>query len=69
MPLDFVQQDKAPRPDPLRPVACKIGPPWVVFVLARPTDAQLDWDLGQLETRSTCQARCHVPRSVPEQFF
>ena len=69
MPLDFVQQDKAPRPDPLRPVACKIGPPWVVFVLARPTDAQLDWDLGQLETRSTCRARCHVPRSVPEQFF
>lgn len=30
-----------------------VGPPWIELVPAHPTDAQLDWDLGNLEARLT----------------
>lgn len=37
--------------------------PWIVVVAARPTDAQLDWDLGNLEARSTplSSLSCSMP--------
>ena len=35
--------------DPLGPVCWEVEPPCVGLVLALPTDARLDWDLGILE--------------------
>lgn len=43
--------------------------PWIVVVAARPTDAQLDWDLGNLEARSTPRGVCHIPQAIPEAFL
>ena len=39
---------KALAVDPLGPVCWGMGPPLIRPVLAHPTDAQLDWDLGKL---------------------
>ena len=38
--------------------------PWMGLVLARPTDAGWDWDLGNFE-----DGLCSVPHAVPEQFL
>ena len=35
-------------------VNCEVGPPWIGLVCpAHPTNARLDWDLGNLEAKST----------------
>lgn len=35
--------------DPLSPVGCEMGPPWIGFALAHPAGARLNWEL-----RTTC---------------
>ena len=56
--------------DPLSPGNCEVGPPWIGPVCpAHPTDAQLDWDLGNLEAKSTPQTRGCAPQTSPEPFL
>ena len=56
--------------DPLSPVSCQVGPPWIGIVCpAHPTDDQLEWDLGNLEAKSTPQTCCYAPQTIPEPFL
>ena len=48
--------------DPLSPIICKVRPPWIRLLCpARPTDDQFDWDLVNLEAKSTPQTHCCAP--------
>lgn len=50
--------------DPLSLVSCKVGPSWIrLFVQHIPTDAWSNWDLGNLETRSTPWTLCFLNHS------
>lgn len=48
--------------DSLSSAGCEVGPPWVGL-------AYQDWELGNLEARSTPPALCHILWEIPEQFF
>lgn len=37
--------------DPLGPVGCWVGPWWIKLVPGQIADAQLEWNLGNLEVR------------------
>ncbi len=51
--------------NPLSPVSWEVGPPWMGLVCsAHPTDAWLDWDLGNYDAKSTPQARCCAPQTI-----
>jgi len=53
--------------DPLSPVSCEVGPPWIGIVCSEhPTDARLDWDL---KAKSTPQTHCCAPQTIPETFL
>lgn len=55
--------------DPLSPLSLEVGPPWIECVCpAHRIDAQLDWDLGILEAKSTPQTRC-APDTILESFL
>lgn len=51
-------------------ISCKLGGGECMvldlFFPAHPTDAQYDWDLGNLEAKSTLY---YVPQIIPEQFL
>lgn len=44
--------------DPLGPVSCGEGLPWILFVFVNPL---MDWDLWSLEALPVPWALCHVP--------
>lgn len=41
--------------DATDPVKCKVGPPWIGLVFSDPKDAWLDWDVRNLNAKSTSQ--------------
>ncbi len=56
--------------DPLSLVSWEVGPPWIGLVCSsHPTDARLDWDLGNSEAKSTPQTHCWAPKTIPEPFL
>lgn len=55
--------------DPSGPVCWGVEPPWIGLVSARPTDGQLDLDVGYLEGWSMSWALCCDLVAVPEQFM
>ena len=56
--------------DSLSPVSCEVGPQWIRLVCsAHLQDAWLDWDLGNLEAKSTPWTPGCVPQTIPEPFL
>lgn len=59
---------RASAPYPLSLVSCEGESPWLRLVfLAHPTDAQLDWNLGNLEAKATAWTLCQVRQTIAEQ--
>lgn len=53
----------------LSPVACEVEPQWIRLFLGSPMDAQLDWDMENLDTMPTSLAVFHVPWAISERFL
>ena len=54
----------------ISPVNWEVGPLWIGLVCpAHLTDARLDWDLENLEAKSTPQTRGCAPQTIPEPFL
>ncbi len=51
------------------PVGDVVTPSWIRLIPIHPTDAQLDWDLRSLGTRSVPWALSHVCSVIIEPFF
>ncbi len=56
--------------DTLSPVSCEEEPPWIRLVFSsHPSDAWLDWDLGNSDAKLTPQTHCWAPQTIPEPFL